>query len=164
MLFLKGQTVFADTVRLRMGAMVQIAKALQYHGPSGATRFSYFGGDLRFAQQRGYSNDLRLHGEGLEGTARGSFGFNKTLDYGGTAVVQTVASKTPSAGGLFAKIGNLLGEVVRGVTGPTEVRAAFYLKGTFERSKFLLVGSRGGSREQSLQPRLFQQTAVTASR
>jgi hypothetical protein len=146
------------------GTMVQIAKALQYHVPSGDTRFSYCGGDLRFAQQRGYSNDLRLHGEGLEGTARGSFGFNKTLEYTGTAVVQAVASKTPPSGGLFAEIGNLVGGVVRGVTGPTEVRAGFSLKGTFDKPKFALVGSPGVNREHSLQPRPFQLTPATVSR
>jgi hypothetical protein len=143
--------------------MVQIAKALQYHVPSGDTRFSYCGGDLRFAQQRGYSNDLRLHGEGLEGTARGSFGFNKMLDYAGTAVVQAVASKTPPSG-LFAEIGNLVGGAVRGMTGPTEVRAGFSLKGTFDKPKFALVGSAGVNREKSLQPRPFQLTPATVSR
>jgi hypothetical protein len=146
------------------GTMVQIAKALQYHVPSGDTRFSYCGGDIRFALQRGYSNDLRLHGEGLEGTARGSFGFNKTLDYAGTAVVQAVAANTPPPGGLFAAIGNLVGKAVRGVTGPREVRAAFSLKGTFDKPKFAVTGPPGVTRGQSLQPRSFQLTSVTASR
>ena len=146
------------------GTMVGIAKVLQYHVPSGDTRFSYCGGDLRFTQLRGYSNDLRLHGEGLEGTARGSFGFNKTLDYTGMAVVQAVASKTPPSSGFFDALGNLVGKAVRGVTGPTEVRAAFSLRGTFDKPKFTLSGSPGINREQSLQPGPFQQTPATASR
>jgi len=132
---------------------VRSANALQYHVPKGDTRFSYCGGDLRVAQQRVYSNDLRLHGDGLEGTARGSFGLNKTLDYVGTATVQAVASKTPPARGLFPAIGNLVGKAVRGVTGPAEVRAAFSVGGTFNEPKFVLIGSPGLHRQQRAQLR-----------
>jgi hypothetical protein len=80
------------------------------------------------------------------------------------AVAQAVASKTPQSGGVFDAIGNLIGEAVRGVTGPTEVRAAFSLTGTFDKPKFTLAGSPGINREQSLQPGPFQQTPATASR
>jgi hypothetical protein len=135
------------------GTMIRIANALQYHVPSGDTRFSYFGGDLRVMRRRVYSQDLRLHGDGLEATAHGSFGLDETLNYAGTATVQVVASTAPRPRGFFPAIGNAVGKAVRGVMGPTEVRAAFSVGGTFNKPAFAPVGSPGLHRTPSGSPR-----------
>ncbi len=71
--------------------LAQMARALQLNVPAGPTRFRYFGGDLRISQQHVYSDSLRLVAEDLEGTAKGSVGFNKALDYMGTGTLKTLA-------------------------------------------------------------------------
>jgi len=50
--------------------LAQIAQLASINVPTGETRFSYFGGDLRIARERGYSNELRLLATGITGTAR----------------------------------------------------------------------------------------------
>lgn len=134
------------------GTMIRIANALQYHVPAGDTRFRYFGGDLDATRQRVYSRDLQLHGSDLEAAGHGSFGFDGTLDYTGTATVPVVASTAPRPRGIFPAIGNAVGKAVRGVMGPTEVRAAFSVGGTFSKPTFAPVGSPGLHRTPSASP------------
>ena len=107
--------------------------------PKGPTRFSYFGGDVRIAQQHVYSNTLRLEAEGLEGTARGSFAFDTTLDYVGTGAMQTPAS-APS-GGVRSFLGRMLRKVVPGTSGAAGVQVPFSLRGTFAHPNFSPAGT-----------------------
>jgi hypothetical protein len=78
--------------------LAQIAQLASINVPTGETRFSYFGGDLRIARERGYSNELRLLATGITGTARGSFGFDRSLNYNGTGVLDVQANGTSSTG------------------------------------------------------------------
>jgi uncharacterized protein involved in outer membrane biogenesis len=128
-----------------------MARAMQLNVPAGDTRFSYFGGDLRIAQERGYSNALKLDGEGLEGTGRGSFGFNKTLDYTGIGVMNTLATGTSPSAGLLPSVGQILGNALPGGAGTTRVKVPFYLRGTMDDPKFSLAGTPGLIRDQSPQ-------------
>src|SRR5579859_4941822 len=100
------------------------------------------------------TQDIRLHGDGLEAAGHGSFGLDTTLDYTGTATVQVVGSTAPRPRGFFAAIGNIVGKAVRGVMGPTEVRAAFSVGGTFGRPTFARAGSSGLHRTPSAAPGL----------
>jgi len=123
------------------GAMVKFATAVRLITvPAGPTRFSYLGGDVRIAHRRVYSNAIRLDGDGLEGTVRGSFGFDQTLDYSGTGALSTPPS-APSKGVLSA-VGRLLRKVVPGTSGAAGKQVAFSVRGTFDDPKF----SRGGGR------------------
>jgi uncharacterized protein involved in outer membrane biogenesis len=118
----------------------QLARALQSNVPAGDTRFSYFGGDFRIAQERVYSTSLRLDADGLAATGRGSSGFNNTLDYAGTGTLTTLASGAPASGGLLSSVEQSLANVLPGVRGSTGARVAFLLRGTFDAPKFSLAG------------------------
>ncbi|MDQ7841606.1 MAG: AsmA family protein [bacterium] len=116
--------------------LAKMARVLQPDVPGGVTRFSYFGGDLRVAQQRVHSVALRLHAEGLEGTAGGSFGFDKTLDYAGTGVLKALTSTTSPSGGAPGSVGRIIGGVLRGTAVATGYRVPFFVRGTFDDPQF----------------------------
>jgi hypothetical protein len=107
--------------------------------PAGPTRFSYLGGDIRISQRRVYSRALRLEAEGLEGSARGSFGFDKTLDY-----VARGAIKMPSSaktGGVFAFVGQALRTLLPGTSGAAGIQVPFSIQGTFDDPQFSPTGT-----------------------
>jgi hypothetical protein len=137
----------AGTFALRNGTLegldlksnlAKMARVMQPDAPGGATRFIYFGGDVRIAQQRVYSDSLRLEADGLEVTAVGSFGINKTLDYAGTGVLKTLTSETSRSRGASQSMGRMLSDVLRGAAVGFGVRVAFLLGGTFDDPQFSL--------------------------
>jgi hypothetical protein len=140
--------------------LTQIARIFQLGVPTGDTRFSYFGGDVRFAQQRGYSNALRLTGEGLEGAGRGSFGFNRTLDYTGSGVLALKSAGGAPTIGVLPSAGEMLGRVLPGAAGSTGARVPFSIRGTFDDPKFALAGMPEFIRAQGAQPQQTQQTQL----
>ena len=75
----------------------KMARALRLNVPAGPTKFTYFGGDLRFSRERVSSDALRLKADDLEGTATGSVGFDRTLNYVGTGTLKTLPSGTAPA-------------------------------------------------------------------
>jgi len=119
-------------------SLAQIVKSLQLNVPAGDTRFSYFGGDLRIAGQRVYSEALKLDADTMEGTAHGSLGFNKTLDYAGIGVLKRLAGGPGS--GPLPSLGQTLDNTVKTI-GALGVRVPFSLKGTFDDPKFALAGT-----------------------
>jgi AsmA protein len=124
------------------GFMVTATRALQLGLPQGPTRFRYFGGDVRIAQQRVSSQALRLDGDDIEGTGRGNFGFDKTLDYTGTGVLKSLTSPgTSPVMGVVPSAGEILGRFVPGAAGATGVRIPFSIHGTFDDPKFALAGT-----------------------
>lgn len=133
----KATLTGAGTFAVRDGSF-QSTGVLQPDVPGAATRFSYFGGDLRIAQQRVHSVSLRLEAERLEGAAGGSFGINKTLDYAGTGVLKALTSETSRAGGASRSIGRMFSDVLRGVAVTLGVRVPFSLRGTFDDPQFSL--------------------------
>jgi hypothetical protein len=141
--------------------MVTAARALQLSLPEGPTRFRYFGGDVSIAQQRVSSQALRLDGDDIEGTGRGTFGFDKTLDYTGTGVLKFLTSPgIPSITGLTPSAGEIMGRFVPGASGATGVRTPFSIRGTFDDPKFALAGrpeflrGTGSQAPQPQQPQL----------
>lgn len=121
--------------------MVTAARTLQLSLPQGPTRFRYFGGDVSIAQQRVSSQALKLGGDDIEGMGRGSFGFDKTLDYTGTGVLKSLTSPgTSSMAGVVPSAGEIMGRFVPGASGATGVRIPFSIHGTFDEPKFALAG------------------------
>jgi hypothetical protein len=131
------------------GTLAHMARALQLAAPGGDTRFRYFGGDLRIERERVHSTSLRLDAEALEGTARGSFGFDKTLDYTGTTVLRTLTSGTTPGGGPSPSPGQMLSTLLHGPAGATGARVPFSLRGTVDDPKFSLAGIPELIRDQS---------------
>ncbi len=107
--------------------------------PAGPTRFSYLGGDIRIAQQRVYSNALRLEAQGLEGTARGSFGFDKTLDYTATGAIK--APPSAASGGVMSLLGRMIRTLMPGTSGAAGIQVPFTVRGTFHDPKFAPAGN-----------------------
>lgn len=138
--------------------MVTAARTLSLNPPQGPTRFRYFGGDVNIAQQRVSSQALRLDGDDIEGTGRGSFAFDKTLDYTGTGVLKSLTSPgTSSMVEGVPSAGEIMGRFVPGASGATGVRIPFSIHGTFDDPKFALAGRpefvKGtGSRPQQKPP------------
>lgn len=125
----------------RLGGLARITQALQPGASSGATSFRYVGGDLRIAGERGNSNALRLDADALSGTAHGSFGFDRTLDYTGTGVLNSQGSGGSALGLALSLAGKGLGQALPGAAGTTGVRVPFRLQGTFDDPTFSLAGT-----------------------
>ncbi|HYM68680.1 MAG TPA: AsmA family protein, partial [bacterium] len=133
----------------RLGGLARMAQSLQPGTSSGVTSFRSIGGDLRIAAERGYSNALRLDADALSGTAHGSFGFDRTLDYTGTGVVNSQASGGSALGLALSLAGKGLGQALPGAAGTTGVRVPFRLQGIFDDPKFSLAGTPELIRNQS---------------
>jgi len=131
-------------VRSSLGKLAQF---LALGVPQGETRFSAFGGDLRIADRRVHSQKLRLEAEGLEADVRGSLGFDGTLDYAGSGILEAGASaESPPADqnlrGALRELGrNLGGAVTQALGGPGKFRIPFRVGGTVEQPKFVLTGA-----------------------
>ena len=121
--------------------LAQIAQLASINVPTGETRFSYFGGDLRIARERGYSNELRLLATGITGTARGSFGFDRSLNYNGTGVLDVQANGTSSTGSsALAAVAQILHTTLQQDVGAAQVQIPFSLRGTLDNPQFTTAG------------------------
>jgi AsmA-like C-terminal region/AsmA family len=121
--------------------LAQLANLAGINVPSGRTQFSYFGGDLRIARERGYSNELRLIATGMTGTARGSFGFDQSLSYSGTGVVNVLANGTSSTGSsALAMVAQVLHTTLAQNVGSGQVQVPFSLHGTIDNPQFATAG------------------------
>ena len=121
--------------------LAQMAQVLQLTGLSGDTRYSYLGGDIHIAKQRASSNNLRLQAEGLEGTAKGSVGFDRTLDISGIGNLSFQKTGTSSSGSPPVSIGQLLGQLTPALAGVTGARVPFRVRGTFDKPQFAVAGT-----------------------
>lgn len=127
--------------------------------PSGDSRFTYLGGDLRIARERGNSNEIRLLGSAMQATIRGSFGFDKTLQYSGTAVVDDAMMQglsTTTGSSFAAAVQPLLANVLPKNLGAARVSVPFTLRGTLDTPRFALAGTPQlvTSRSSSQSPQL----------
>jgi hypothetical protein len=131
----------SGTFAVRNGSFPSIAlKGVSL--PSGDSRFSYLGGDLRIAQERGYSNQLTMLGPEMQATSQGSFGFDQTLRYGGSAVVSPTTQAASLTGSpLLAAVQPMLENVLQKNLGATRVRVPFTLRGTLNSPQFALAGT-----------------------
>ena len=98
--------------------------------------FRYLGGDLRIAQERGYSNALRLVAKGMQATLHGSFGFDQTLRYAGTAIVNAPAQLK-----LTHQFTAILAQTMRRDLGTTRASVPFTIDGTFSNPQFKMTGA-----------------------
>jgi hypothetical protein len=123
-------------------ALAQTARLANLNVPAGDTHFQSFGGDLRIANGRGASRHLALVATGMAGTGSGSFGFDRTVAYRGTAVLDALAPTSAGAGNpLLAAIQQLASASVRRAIGGMRVRLPFTLNGTFDHPQFALSGT-----------------------
>jgi uncharacterized protein involved in outer membrane biogenesis len=120
--------------------LAQTAKILGLNVPSGDTRFSYFGGDLRIAHERGSSNLLRLLATGMQATMQGSFGFDQALSYSGTGVLDSL-TKPSASSPLLAEAQQYLSNALQSAVGAARVQVPFTLRGTLEGPQFALAGT-----------------------
>jgi hypothetical protein len=121
--------------------LAQLAQLASINVPSGPTQFSYFGGDLRIAHERGYSNELRLLATGMTGTARGSFGFDQSIDYNGTGVLNILGNGSSSSGSSpLAMVAQILHTTVQQNVGSGQVQIPFSLRGTMDNPQFTTAG------------------------
>jgi len=140
--------------------LVSLARVVQLNIPAGPTKFRSFGGDFRIRQRRVYSEALRLDADGLEADARGSCGFDRTLDYTGTGLVKgsagTASPQGQPADPLSSLLGNALGGGLNQSAGGMSARVAFSLRGTFDDPKFAPTGipqfGQGTNKPQPQQP------------
>jgi hypothetical protein len=119
--------------------LVTVAKIAQFVSGD-VTKFRYFGGDLRFQQQRVYSNALRLDSEGLQATGHGSSGFDRTLNYTGIADVKTSLFGQPQTQLGLSLLRNALGGKVPESVRDFNARVQFAIKGTFDNPQFSAIG------------------------
>jgi hypothetical protein len=106
---------------------------------AGDSRFSYFGGDVRVANERAYSDRLRLVTSHMKAVSRGSFGFDKSLSYSGVGVIG--AASAAAFAPVPAELRLVLANALRQNAGSSRVRARFVLRGTLDNPQFSLAGT-----------------------
>lgn len=124
------------------GTLAKMAKFMAVDVPQGDTRFSYFGGDYRIADQRVHSQRVELRSEALEATINGSFGFDQTLDYSGSGLLKGSgqAQEAPKSRNPFSAMRRAFGKVVQESMGITRMRVPFSVRGTFQEPRFIVTG------------------------
>jgi hypothetical protein len=104
--------------------------------------FSYFGGDLRIAQERGYSNKLTLLSPEVQATSHGSFGFDQTLQYSGTGVVNPLTQGSALIGSpLLAQVQPILAGLLPKAVTAARVSVLYTVHGTIGRPQFAVTGT-----------------------
>ena len=139
------------------GNIMKLSSVLKLGLPETSdTAFSYFGGDLRIEKERVHSREIRLDSDALEMKMAGSFGFDTTLNYKGTALLassetgaETTATEEvpqeeeskPASSNPFKKLKKSLGSVVQQVIGTaSQYRIPLSVKGNFSEPKVGLAG------------------------
>jgi len=98
--------------------------------------FRYLGGDLRIAHERGYSSDLRLLAKGIQATLRGSFGFDQTLSYVGTAIVNAPAELKSAR-----QLRVIFAQAMQRELGTSRAAVPFTIYGSFSNPQFKMTGT-----------------------
>ena len=106
---------------------------------AGDSHFSFFGGDVRVASKRAYSNRLRLVTSHMTAVSRGSFGFDKSLAYSGVGVIG--AASAAAFAPVPAQLQLVLATALRQNAGSARVRVPFVLRGTLDNPQFSLAGT-----------------------
>ena len=125
------------------GALVEMARLMQVNVPSGDTKFSFFGGDFRFANRRVHSQNLSLQSDVLDASLRGSLGFDESLSYTGTGTVKGRGTAQPQQQSDTNPLGGLrrvFGRVAQTAMQMTGMRVPFAVSGTVQDPKFVLTG------------------------
>lgn len=98
--------------------------------------FSYLGGDLHIAHERGTSNNLQLSAKGVQATFHGSFGFDQTLSYAGTAIVNATSQLETSQ-----QVSAILSQTMQRDLGTTRAAVPFVVTGSFSKPQFKMTGT-----------------------
>lgn len=122
------------------GQLVQTASLVGFNVPSDS-RFSFFGGDLHIAGERGSSNNLKLLASRVQATMHGNFTFAQALNYSGTSVLTVTRSATPTGSALSALAQQLLGSVLQNNISAARVLVPFVLRGTLNKPQFSVSGT-----------------------
>lgn len=125
------------------GAMVEMAKLMQMTVPAGDTKFSYFGGDFRIANQRIHSQELKLESDVLDAGLRGSLGFDESLSYSGTGMVKgqgTAPAQQKSDSNPLSGLRRVFGRVAQTAMQISGMRVPFAVSGTLGNPRFVLTG------------------------
>jgi hypothetical protein len=110
--------------------------------PAGDSHFSYFGGDLRIARERGYSSKLTMLASEMQATSGGSFAFDRSLQYSGHAIVDPATQGLSLSGSpMLAPLQPLLASALQQNVGLTRVSVPFTLRGTLDHPQFALAGT-----------------------
>ena len=123
------------------GNMAQAASVAGINVPSGDTRFSYLGGDLRIAHERGSSNNLTLLASGMQATLHGGFAFDQTLNYTGTAVLDTFTQASADGSPLMVAVAQIVRGELQKYIGGSRVQVPFTLNGTLSNPQFKVSGT-----------------------
>lgn len=125
------------------GALARMTQFMQLDVPRGDTHFSLFGGDFRVSNQRVHSDALRLEAEKLQASLRGSFGFDQTLNYSGTGLLQVQSTAQPEEGDQnpLSGLRRALGRAVQERMNFSQLRVPFTVRGTFQEPKFTVAGA-----------------------
>jgi hypothetical protein len=84
---------------------------------------------------------LKLDSEGLQATGRGSFGFDRTLNYAGIGDVTTSVFGQPQTQLGLSLLRNALGVKVPASIRDFNARVPFAITGTFDNPKFSVTGA-----------------------
>lgn len=122
------------------GQLVQTARLVGLNVPSNS-RFSFFGGDLHIAGERGSSNTLTLLAPGMQATMRGSFTFAQALNYSGASVMTVTRSASSTGSALSALAQQYLGSALQSNFSAARVLVPFALRGTLNKPQFSVVGT-----------------------
>lgn len=127
------------------GTLAQMAKLFQMDVPTGDTKFTYFGGDFRFAGQRIHSNQLRLDAEALDASVGGSVGFDQTLNYNGTGLLKGQGTAQPQpeqrSNNPLGGFGKVFGRVMQETMKVSGMRIPFGIRGTLQDIKIVPGGA-----------------------
>ncbi|MGH7684686.1 MAG: hypothetical protein ACREMT_10105, partial [Vulcanimicrobiaceae bacterium] len=103
--------------------------------------FSYLGGDLRIANERGYSNHITLLATGLRAGGSGSFGFNQTIGYSGTAQVNASAQLEKTASAETVALQQAVAQALQRNLGTSTFTVPYTLRGTLSNPQFAMSGT-----------------------
>lgn len=119
--------------------------------------FQYLGGDLRIANQRGYSNNITLLAQGMRANGRGSFGFDQTIGYSGTAQVNASAPLGGSSAETVA-LQRAIASALQQNIGTTTFYVPFTLRGSLANPQFAMSGTPRPANISTQQPNESVQT------
>lgn len=127
--------------------------------PSSQLRnFQYLGGDLRIVREHGYSNRITLIAPGLKADGSGSFGFDQTVGYSGTALVNASANLGSSASAETVALQQAVAQALQRNIGTTRFTVPFTLRGTLSNPQFAMTGTPKPVNVSTKQPNTSLQT------
>ncbi len=120
--------------------------------------FQYLGGDLRITGERGYSKHITLLAPGLKAGGSGSFGFDQSIGYSGSALVNASANLGASASAETAALQQAVARALQRDIGTSTFSFPFTLRGTLSNPQFAMSGTPRPANVSTQQPNKSLQT------